>query len=538
MKNAPRFFRSALIGSLCLIGAFIAAASLFTYLRLSRDLQNRSRRVLQDRVVLIHESISSAIDEAAGRLHSVMSFMQKEALSQDSYRTAVEDLNSSLPGCRRIWIVRDEENTFFDAGTSREYLEGREWWKPLREQLAPASPSRAPARFEIAVVPGRPYRDGLDLNTILPIAFRLLSGTDVVSLAFVEIDLTAVLMDKINDFHLDLSERNYPFAFTVYDRRGALLETSENIPVQSVPILRSSQVDLTVPYGDDRFLTGAVFVPRGDTIAVFTRDSELGLIFGGSLPRAAVTSGATRAAGYILGIGVFCILAVLGLGLLLLRTYHKMKLYEAEQATARFQSLQNKMDPHFLFNTLDSLVGVAEKQDYPTLMGMLKSLSFILHMNLRIRGDVVPLRDEIRYIHSYIGLQRIRYRDQFSFETALPPDLEDLEVLRFCLQPLVENCFVHAVALRKGYIHIRMDLSRDGGRLCCDIRNDGPAVPPAVRRELREKLASEWRNVKAPRLGLMSIHRRLRMLYGEAYGLVLPDAPTGFHVRVLLPALL
>jgi len=538
MTKTPRFFRSILICSLIFVGSFILLASLFTYRRISQDLKVQSRQVLLNRVILIHESISSTIDEAAGRLQSIMSFRQTVELSEESYRRVIDNLNKSIPGCRRIWIMQPDGAFYFDSLTNREYLERTGWWKSYADKLNSGEPGVYQHRYDIAVAPEEPYRDNLDLNTIYPVAFYLLSGTNVISIAFMEIDLTAILMAKIRDFHLNLSDRDYPLEFSVYDRQGSLLETSANIPLVAVPILDDSLSSLEIPYEDDRFLNGSIFTLRGDDISVFTRDSKLGLIFGGSLPQSAITGGARRAAYYILGIGIFCIIAVLGLGLLLLRTYHKMKHYEAEQATARFQSLQNKMNPHFLFNTLDSLVGVAEKQDYPVLMDMLKSLSFILHMNLRTRQDIIPLSTEIRYIESYIGLQRIRYRDQFSFRMNLPAELANLDILRFCLQPLVENCFVHGVALRSGFVGIEMAFSQEDGKVLCDIRNTGPAVREDKLQELREKLASEWRDVKAPRLGLMSIHRRLRILYGQEYGLELPDSQECFHVRVILPALL
>lgn len=538
MNRTPRFFRSILISSIVLTGAFILLASFITYRRISTDLKVQSRQILLNRVIFIHESISSVIDEAAGQLQLIMSFMQTDDMSSQSYNRIIDKLANTIPGYRRVWIMISDGTLYFDTLTNSSYLEQTDWWKPHTEKITKVNPDEYQHRYDIAIAPDDSYRDYIGLNSIYPVAFYLLSGTNVISIGFIEIDLTSLLMEKIQDFYLNMNDRNYPLEFSVYDRNGILLETSANIPLISVPILEEQTPGVEIPYEDERFLRGSIFTIQGNDYFVFTRDSELGLIFAGSLPKAAITDGARRATYYILAIGAFCVMAILGLGLLLLRTYHRMKYYEAEQATARFESLQNKMNPHFLFNTLDSMVGVVEKKDFQALLDMLQSLSFILHMNLRIRKDIIPISDEIRYVESFIALQHIRYRDQFAFILNLPSELEQLDILRFCLQPLVENSFVHAIALRQGFVSIRMDFRQLEDKIICDIKDDGLGVSREKGKELRMQLETEWKDVKAPRLGLMSIHRRLRILYGTEYGLQLPPTVKGFHVRLVLPALL
>ncbi len=536
MKRTPRLFHTVLVFSLCAIGSAILIFSFVTYRKISRELNTMSRQMMLNQVLTIKNSYASLMEEISGRLSSLMTMIERENISRESIREVLDNFASAMPDSRHIWILQRDESVVTDSGTNRVYLDRVEWWKEYRDRDIFEAGISYQGRYAVAASPAQPFRDGMGLNTILPVPFMLLSGIYTTSMAFVELDLTSSLMKNLNEYTLVIMGREYPLEINLYDREGRLLESSANF-YRSEVVVPGPTMNAGIRYDDERFLTGAVFVQDKKRVTVYTRDTGLGLIFSGSLPKDSIAGTARSAAAYILVIGLFCLLAVLGLGLLLLHTYHRMKHYEDEQAAARFESLQNKMNPHFLFNTLDSLVGVAEKRDYPVLMAMLRHLSNILHMNLRITRDIIPLTDEIRYIESYISLQSIRYKDLFSFGMELPAEKEQLEILRFCLQPVVENCFVHGVALRTGFTAIKMVLRHDGRYLIGEISNTGSTITEEQVAQLREKLSLEWREEKSRRLGLASIHRRLKILYGEEYGIELMREGEVFTVRIIFPAL-
>jgi len=536
MKRTPRFFQTLLVMSIAVIASAILIFSFITYRKISRELNSLSRQMMLNQVITIRNSYNSLMDEVSGRLSSFMTLMEKEDVSSESIREVLDNFAAALVDCRHIWIIQRDGRIFMDSGTNRSYLERTDWWKEHWEMANLTGDDSYQGQFVVASASSEPYRDSMGLNTILPVHFLLLSGIHTTSMAFVELDLTSNLMRNLRDYTLVIMDREYPLEITIYDREGYLLESSANF-YRSKVVVPNRNIKANIDFEDDRFHMGAVFVQDSKRVTVFTRETDLGLIFSGSLPKASITSTARNAAAYVLVIGLFCLISLLAFGLLLLQTYHKMKHYEDEQAAARFESLQNKMNPHFLFNTLDSLVGVAEKQDYPVLMDMLRHLSYILHMNLRITRDIIPLTDEIRYIESYISLQAIRYKKLFSFEMELPDEKDQLEILRFCLQPVVENCFVHGVALRAGFVAIKMVLRHDGHFLYCDVTNTGSRVTELQLDQLRGKLDMQWRGEKTRRLGLGSIHRRLKILYGEEYGIELMRTEDTFTVRIIFPAL-
>lgn len=536
MKKVSIVFHRSLCFSLILIGIIILFFTLFTYRRISYNLSSQSHQMMLNQVKTIKESISSIVDETTGRVLSIMTLMEEDKISKPSRIKVLDVLIDSVPECRRIWIYQRNGLLTMDSGTNQAYLDDSSWWTPLKNKIENQENKMFQGQYSVSAASEHPFRDVMGLNTIYPLSFSLLTGINITSMAFIEFDLTNVLMAKMREFHLVLMERTYPLEFSIYDKLGILLETSTNIPRSSVPINGTSPSD-SIRFGDKRFLTGPIFVEDKSNVLVYVRDTNLGLVFRGALPKEAITNGASQTAGYILVIGAFCLLAVLVLGLVLLHTYKKMKHYEETQALARFQSLQNKMNPHFLFNTLDSMVGVAEKKDFSALLDMLRYLSNILHMNLRITKNIIPLTDEIHYIESYIELQRIRYKGMFSFELQLIIDIGSHEILRFCLQPIVENCFVHAVSLHKGYISISLRISRSEDFLICEITNSGTNSSDKNIGLLKEKLNSGWRDEKTPRLGLMSIHRRLRILYGDKFGIEIPESSADFSVRVILPVL-
>ena len=537
MKRTPPFFKRLLIFSISLITVCILLFSFITYRRISRDLNSLSRQMMLNQVLSVENSYTSLVDEMSGRLNSLMTMIKREAIDGERVREVLDSMMASFPEYRHIWIIRQNGELLSDSGTNGEYLSRTDWWKEFRNRAANDGNPDYQGQYVVAPFPGVPYKDAMGLNTILPVSFLLLSSINTAGVAFTEMDITMVLQRTKLISELLSGTNSYPIDISLYDKSGRLLETSGNLFPGAAEDPPDGNVPLLVPFDDLRYSSGAVFVQGEERVTVYSRNTTLGLIFAGSLPKDAINSNARRAALYILVIGVFCLLSVLGLGLLLLGTYNRMKHYEKEQASARFQSLQNKMNPHFLFNTLDSLVGVAETRDFTMLISMLRHLSYILHMNLRITRDIIPLSDEIRYIESYVALQKIRYKEGFSFELKLPESCDDLEILRFCLQPVVENCFVHGVSLHRGFVAVKMALERRDNYLCCDVTNTCSSASAETLDKLRAQLTGDGQGTKENRLGLFSIHKRLRILYGDEYGIELPPQRDVFHVRIYMPVL-
>jgi sensor histidine kinase YesM len=279
---------------------------------------------------------------------------------------------------------------------------------------------------------------------------------------------------------------------------------------------------------------GDYLAPGLKTIEADYTDDRMNLVCVGRVSAAAVMKHVRRVAMNVLAVGAAAILAVLALGLMLLQAFRRARSFEKEQLVARFEALQAKINPHFLFNTLDSMIGVAEARDFDTLMRMLKALSSMLHMSVRRTRDIVTVAEELEYVRSYIAIQEVRYRDRFTWSVELDPAAADARVCRFGIQPVVENCFTHGVYEGREGMRIEVSVRAEGKRVVVEVRDDGPGCSPETASTLRQSFARTL-NRTGREGGLFNVHDRIRMIFGPPYGLELVDSDAGFRIRMTLP---
>jgi LytS/YehU family sensor histidine kinase len=180
-------------------------------------------------------------------------------------------------------------------------------------------------------------------------------------------------------------------------------------------------------------------------------------------------------------LGLQAIIYGLTLGLLHLWSAHaagqaaQVRAAELETALtrARLEALEGRLEPHFLFNTINTISAVMYENvaEADRLLGQLADL---LRASMSgDRGATVPIRDEIRWLEGYLGLMRERFGPRLRVTVDVDPDALDLEVPRFILQPLVENAIRHGVGARggEGLVHVRV--RRAAGRLCLEVQDDG-----------------------------------------------------------------
>lgn len=194
---------------------------------------------------------------------------------------------------------------------------------------------------------------------------------------------------------------------------------------------------------------------------------------------------------------------------------------EARLAEARLAALRAQLQPHFLFNTLNSVASLVRKGDAAEAVRTLAGLSDVLRLALDGSNEAeVPLAREVAFAERYLAIEQIRFADRLRIEVDLPLDARDALVPNLLLQPIVENAVRHGVARRPGSGRIAITAKREGDRLAIRVRDDGPG--PGESRELG--------------VGLGNTIERLRRLYGEGQRLVLQEAEGGgAEVRVEIP---
>jgi two-component system LytT family sensor kinase len=172
---------------------------------------------------------------------------------------------------------------------------------------------------------------------------------------------------------------------------------------------------------------------------------------------------------------------------------------------ARLAALSSQINPHFLFNTLNSVTSLI-RLDPEQARQLVQKLSKILRRLLRQQENLVPLAEELAFIGDYLSIEMVRFGDKLRFVEEVEPECLDLMVPSMLLQPLVENCIRHGLAGKVEGGTIRVAARRQDGRLQILVEDDGVGIPEA-------KLARLFENG----IGVNNVNQRLKVLYGDGY---------------------
>ncbi|HVP54736.1 MAG TPA: histidine kinase [Candidatus Eisenbacteria bacterium] len=197
---------------------------------------------------------------------------------------------------------------------------------------------------------------------------------------------------------------------------------------------------------------------------------------------------------------------------------------EAQLANAQLEVLKIQLEPHFLFNTLNSIASLA-RHDGAAAEHMTLQLADLLRMSLDGIGvHEVPLHQELTFLQRYIDIQQVRFHDRLRVETEIDPRTLDTLVPNLILQPLVENAIRHGISPRRAPGLIRIATWRDRDDVWMEIRDNGVGF-------------ASGRGVMPPEgVGLRNTRSRLRQLYSDDHAMVLEDAPGGgCTVKIRVP---
>ena len=198
---------------------------------------------------------------------------------------------------------------------------------------------------------------------------------------------------------------------------------------------------------------------------------------------------------------------------------------EADLARAQLDALRLEIEPHFLFNTLNSIASLIRAEAPDRALSMLLGLGDLMRSTLETPGPTTALGAELAFVQRYVALQRVRFMDRLSVTYAIDAGCEACEVPTLLLQPLVENAFRHGISRRAGACAIDISAHIDGGQLRIRIRDDGAGLPPGF--DLRAGAG----------VGLRNTQSRLERSYGAAASLAVSSRPAGgTDVEITLPA--
>jgi two-component system, LytTR family, sensor kinase len=197
----------------------------------------------------------------------------------------------------------------------------------------------------------------------------------------------------------------------------------------------------------------------------------------------------------------------------------------AEQlSNSQLDALRRQIEPHFLFNTLNSIAGLVREGRNDSAVSMIAGLSDLLRRMLdNSIQQQVPLKEEMEFAQRYLDIQKARFDDRLQRSVDVPYELYPAQVPSLILQPLVENAIKHGISKRAQGGMIRITASRSNGMLTLSVCNDGPSLPAA------------WETTR-PGIGISNVRTRLKTLYGEAFDLSMRNQNSGgVEVSVSLP---
>ena len=225
---------------------------------------------------------------------------------------------------------------------------------------------------------------------------------------------------------------------------------------------------------------------------------------------------------------------------LLINKIYSIKLRQKE---AELNSLQNQINPHFLYNTLESIRGAALYHGIHDIAAMSKALSLLFRYSISDRV-LVSIKEELQHLDNYLSIQNFRYENKFELLCSIPPELMDYKILKLTLQPLIENSIKHGLEMKLGKGTIKLEILALDNNIKIQISDDGLGMLPKKVEELNRSLAYDkyLQGSEGDRtgtgIGVKNVNSRIKLYFGGQYGLKFRDSLIGTTVEITLPAVM
>lgn len=202
---------------------------------------------------------------------------------------------------------------------------------------------------------------------------------------------------------------------------------------------------------------------------------------------------------------------------------------------AEFELLQAQINPHFLYNTLDTIIWLAESDEQKQVVHMVESLSDFFRTSLNQGKDIISIKEEIQHVRSYLEIQQMRYQDILEYEINVPEEFYQNTIPKITVQPLVENALYHGIKNKRGKGKITVRGYREGSCFILQVQDNGIGMQPERLEQVRNALVHK-QFVESKVYGLYNVNERIRLNCGEEYGLRISSTyQEGTTVKIFLP---
>ena len=199
---------------------------------------------------------------------------------------------------------------------------------------------------------------------------------------------------------------------------------------------------------------------------------------------------------------------------------------------SELRTLQAQIAPHFLYNTLDAIVWLAESGSTDEVVHITRALSDFFRISLSQGRDWIDVSEELRHLRGYLTIQKVRYRDILDYEIDVPEEAQEGLILKLLLQPLVENAIYHGIKFRRRGGRVRVVGRREGEELHFAVIDNGPGMSEE---RLVEVLSGLGEEEATAGYGLSNVDRRIRLYYGIKRGLRIHSDGAGTRVEFIVP---
>lgn len=200
-----------------------------------------------------------------------------------------------------------------------------------------------------------------------------------------------------------------------------------------------------------------------------------------------------------------------------------------------FELLQAQINPHFLYNTLDAIIWLAEAGEQKRVVGMVRNLSDFFRTSLNQGKDINSIKEEMLHVKSYLEIQHVRYQDILSYDIEVPEALYIYSIPKITIQPLVENALYHGIKNKRGMGHISIRGEAGEKDFTITVTDDGIGIDETRLRQVQSGIQNKVLTGK-DFYGLYNVCERIRLNFGEEYGIFIESVyGEGTSVRVILP---
>ena len=192
---------------------------------------------------------------------------------------------------------------------------------------------------------------------------------------------------------------------------------------------------------------------------------------------------------------------------------------------AQLNNLQSQINPHFIYNTLESIKWLVLSSDTEKASDMITRLAELFRRSLKKGENEIPLSEELDAVRAYIGIQLVRFEDSLSVSESIEVDTEAFRIIRMCLQPLVENAITHGVEPMEGVGEIVLSVKKERNNIVIKVTDNGVGMTYERLLEVRAALEKGSEKKGKTGIGMVNVNRRVKLLYGEEYGLSVDSEP-------------